>query len=140
MKLRNNRASEDTVKSPNEVQVAAKKTAAGFEFLLEALKADKGAQYSDLKQKAEEKGLTVYPIMFGRAKAMLGLVKSAERGESKKAAKRAKASPGKRGPGRPRGGGESKSGRIRELLKSGMSAAEIAKKVGSTVGLVYTVK
>jgi hypothetical protein len=36
--------------------------------------------------------------------------------------------------------GSSKSGQVRELLASGMSAAEIAKKVGCTVGLVYNVK
>jgi len=34
----------------------------------------------------------------------------------------------------------SKSGKIRELLKTGMSAAQIAAKVGCTVGLVYNVK
>src|SRR6266436_4337315 len=34
----------------------------------------------------------------------------------------------------------SKSGQVRELLKTGMSPAEIAKKVGCTVGLVYNVK
>src|SRR6266850_5266139 len=34
----------------------------------------------------------------------------------------------------------SKSGQVRELLKTGMTAAEIAKKLGCTVGLVYNVK
>ena len=34
----------------------------------------------------------------------------------------------------------SKSGQIRALLGSGMSAAEIAKKVGATPALVYNVK
>lgn len=34
----------------------------------------------------------------------------------------------------------SKSGRIRELLKTGMSATEIAKKVKCTPALVYNVK
>jgi DNA invertase Pin-like site-specific DNA recombinase len=34
----------------------------------------------------------------------------------------------------------SKSGKIRELLKTGMSANEIAKKIGCTTGLVYNVK
>lgn len=63
--------------------MAAKTTAAGFQLLLEQLKANKGAAYADLKAKAEKKGLTVYPVMFGRAKAMLGLVKSAKRGEGK---------------------------------------------------------
>jgi transposase len=34
----------------------------------------------------------------------------------------------------------SKSGKVRELLKAGMSATEIAQKVGCTTGLVYNVK
>lgn len=34
----------------------------------------------------------------------------------------------------------SKSGQIRTLLGSGMTAAEIAKKVGCTVALVYNIK
>src|SRR5688572_6890179 len=128
--------------------MATKNTAAGFEFLVEALKANKSAQYGDLKQQAEAKGLTVYPVMFGRAKSMLGLAKPAKRGAGKKAAKTAhegrkasaSAGTGKRRPGRPAGGSESKSGRIRELLGSGMTAAEIAKKVGCTAALVYNVK
>ena len=35
---------------------------------------------------------------------------------------------------------DSKSGRIRSLLASGMSATDIAKKVGCTPALVYNVK
>lgn len=101
--------------------------------MVQALKANKGALYSDLKEKAEKKGMTVYPVMFGRAKAMLGLVKSAKRGEGKAA----KAAAVKRG--RPRES-TSKSGKIRELLQSGMSAAQIASKVGCSVNLVYAVK
>lgn len=115
--------------------MATKKTQAGYEFLVSALKANKDAVYADLKQKAEAKGLSVFPIMFGRAKAALGLVKSKPRG-AKKAGK-SKAPAAKRG--RPVDG-TSKSGQIRALLKTGMSAAEIAKQVGSTVGLVYNVK
>jgi hypothetical protein len=34
----------------------------------------------------------------------------------------------------------SKSGKVRELLKAGMAASEIAEKVGCTTGLVYNVK
>jgi transposase-like protein len=34
----------------------------------------------------------------------------------------------------------SKSEQVRELLRTGLSAADIAKKVGCTRGLVYTVK
>ena len=34
----------------------------------------------------------------------------------------------------------SKSSQVRELLKTGMTAAEIAKRVGCTTGLVYVIK
>jgi hypothetical protein len=43
--------------------------------------------------------------------------------------------PQKRGPQ-----ADSKSGQVRELLATGMSAADIAKKVGCTRGLVYVIK
>ncbi len=46
----------------------------------------------------------------------------------------------RRGPGRPKGSGASKSDRVRALLGSGMSVAEIAAKVGCTTNLVYIVK
>jgi hypothetical protein len=122
--------------------MAEKKTQAGYEFFIEALKANKAASYAELREKAEGKGFKVFPIMYGRAKAALGLVKS---GAGKaKAAKVAKASKPKAAAaakrGRPMGGTDSKSGQIRELLKSGKTAAEIAKAVGCTVGLVYNVK
>jgi hypothetical protein len=117
--------------------MAAKKTAEGFEFLVQALKANKGALYSDLKERADKRGLTVFPVMFGRAKAMLGLVKSAKRGQGNAAKKAAGKAAGPRG--RPRDG-SSKSGQVRELLKAGLSAAEIARKVGCSVNLVYAVK
>jgi hypothetical protein len=111
-----------------------------MDFLVSALKRNPNAVYADLKAKADEKKLPVYPIMFGRAKAMLGLVKSAKRGTGK-AAKAAAARKGGTGakPGR-KPDANSKSGQIRALLGSGMSAAEIAKKVGASVNLVYNVK
>jgi hypothetical protein len=108
-----------------------------MEFLVEALKKDRKAVYADLKAKADEKRLKVFPIMFGRAQALLGIVKSAKRGQGKVA--KAKAAKGAGKPGRPVST-TSKSARVRELLGTGMSAADIAKKVGATVGLVYNVK
>jgi hypothetical protein len=113
-----------------------------MEFLVDALKANRKAVYADLKAKADAKKLKLFPIMFGRAQALLGIVKSAKRGTGKfakaSAAKAGGATPAKRG--RPLGGGASKSGQVRALLSSGMSAAAIAKKVGCTVGLVYNIK
>ena len=50
-----------------------------MEFLVDSLKRNPKASYADLKAKADEKKLPVFPIMFGRAQALLGIVKSAKR-------------------------------------------------------------
>ena len=97
----------------------------------------KSATYADLKAKADDRKLKVFPIMYGRAKALLGLVKMAPRGQGRVALARA-ATAEKRSARGPRS--HSKSARIRELLGTGMSAAEIAKEVGATPALVYVVK
>jgi hypothetical protein len=117
-----------------------------MEFLVDSLKRNPKAAYSDLKAKADDKKLKVFPIMFGRAQLLLGIVKGSKRGTGKfakaSAAKRAGAAPASSSSG-PRGrrvDPSSKSGQVRALLASGMSAGEIAKKVGCTVGLVYNVK
>ncbi|MGK0303636.1 MAG: hypothetical protein ACI89X_004534, partial [Planctomycetota bacterium] len=87
--------------------MAAKKANPGFEFIIASLKKDKKVSYKDIAAAAAKKNLTVFPIMFGRAQAMLGIVKQAKRGKGKMArAKAASERPpvvvGKRGPGRPR--------------------------------------
>lgn len=86
--------------------MAAKKSSAAMDFLVESLKADRNAVYKDVAAAAAKKKLKVYPIMWGRAKALLGHVKVAPRGQGKvaKAKARAKATAAvgtKRGPGRP---------------------------------------
>ena len=127
--------------------MAAKKAPSpAMEFLVSALKANRKASYADLKAKADEKKLKLFPIMFGRAQALLGIVKSAKRGTGKFA----KASAAKRGAtpkpstGTGRRGRQpdanSKSGQIRELLKTDMSVSDIAKKLRCTPALVYNVK
>lgn len=83
--------------------MAAKKTNPAMDFILDSLKSDRGAQYSDIAAAAAKKRLKIYPIMFGRAQALLGIVKSAPRGQGKAArAKQATKAPKGRGPGRPR--------------------------------------
>jgi len=85
--------------------MAAKKTNPGFDFIVAALKKNPKATYKDIAAAAAKKKLKVFPIMFGRAQAMLGIVKQAKRGKGKAAkakAKAVKATPAKRGPGRPR--------------------------------------
>ena len=119
---------------------AQKSQSPAMEFLVDSLKRNPKAAYSDLKAKADEKKLKVFPIMFGRAQAMLGIVKMAKRGQGKAAkAKAAKSggAPARRGR---QNDPSSKSGKVRELLAAGMSPMDIAKKVGCTPGLVYIIK
>ena len=59
-----------------------------MEFLLDQLKKNRNAAYADIKAKADEKKLKLYPIMFGRAQLLLGIVK---RGAGKTKAAKAKA-------------------------------------------------
>ena len=63
----------------------SKKAVAGMELIVAALRRNKNATYADIKASADKKGVSVYPIMFGRAKALLGLVKVAKRGQGKAA-------------------------------------------------------
>jgi hypothetical protein len=92
--------------------MADKKSNPAMEFLLDVLRTDKNAVYKDAAAAAAKKKLEVFPIMWGKAKVILGYVKVAPRGQGKlakaKAAKArvakavvASAAPAKRGPGRP---------------------------------------
>lgn len=78
--------------------MAAKKNAPAMDYIVDYLKKDKNASYSEIAEGAKKKGYAIFPIMYGRAKALLGLVPVAARGEGKKAAA---AAPAPRGPGRP---------------------------------------
>lgn len=93
--------------------MADKKSNPAFDFTVEYLKKNPGAAFAEVRDAAEKKKLTIYPIMYGRSQALLGIIKAKPRGEGKaKAAKAAKAAaaaapvmagaPVKRGPGRPR--------------------------------------
>ena len=82
---------------------AKKKSNPAMDFIVQTLKKNPKAAYKDIVAGAAKKKLKVYPIMFGRAQAILGIVKQAPRGQGKAAkAKRAKAAGVRRGPGRPR--------------------------------------
>ena len=65
--------------------MAAKKTKPGYDFIVASLKKNKNASYAEIAAAAKKKSLAVYPIMYGRAKAALGLVASKPRGSKKKA-------------------------------------------------------
>jgi hypothetical protein len=78
---------------------AAKKPSPAMEFVISALKKDPTLDYAAVKDGASKKGFTIFPIMYGRAKALLGMVPVSPRGSKKKA----KLDGGvARGPGRPR--------------------------------------
>ena len=86
--------------------MAAKKSNPAMDFIVESLKSNKGVSYGEIKEAADKKKLKIYPIMFGRAQALLGIVKQAPRGQGKMAKAKAKAAASvggapKRGPGRP---------------------------------------
>jgi hypothetical protein len=109
---------------PEATKLAAKKnTAEGYAFLVGELKKNKNAAYADLKARADRKGLAVYPIMFGRAQAALGLVSSRKAGGRKAAS----AAP-RRGPGRPRKAGRGSSGRVGSGLDGVLSVLQEADR------------
>lgn len=88
--------------------MAAKKDTSAMEFIVEQLKKNRKAAYADIRAAAEAKKLKIFPIMYGRAQALLGIVKAKPRGQGKAAKAKAAAAaasavgmPKKRGPGRP---------------------------------------
>ncbi len=75
--------------------IAAKKHSA-IEFTRAYVKKKPTAEFKEVQAAGKKKGLVIYPIVYGRAKALEGLVKVAPYGSKKK--KKAG-----RGPGRPKG-------------------------------------
>ncbi len=90
--------------------MASKKTAAGMKLILAKLKKNPKVSYADVKAAAEKKKLTVYPIIYGRAKLLLGHVKAGS-GKTKTTNKTAK-----RGPGRPKGSKNKRGFRYKTIL------------------------
>lgn len=79
-----------------------------MQFVVDKLRAAKDASYQDIAEAAKEKGLKLVPIVYGRARAALGLAKKVKV-KSKRGPGRPKGSKNKvgsgRGPGRPKGSG-----------------------------------
>lgn len=105
--------------------MAAKKTTpTAMDYIVSYLKRKPQASYQEIKDGAEKQRLTVYPIMYGRAQALLGLVPSRPRGSKKKAAAKAagrKASSVSSGAARSGGGSPIET--LQELV-SGMRDQE----------------
>lgn len=64
--------------------MAAKKSAS-LDFTRKYLRKKPEATFAEIRDAAEEAGLKIYPIVFGRAKALEGLVKVAPYGSKKRA-------------------------------------------------------
>ena len=64
--------------------MAAKKSAS-LDFTRQYLKNKPEASFAEIRDAAAEKDLKIYPIVFGRAKALEGLVEVAPYGSKKKA-------------------------------------------------------
>lgn len=62
-----------------------------FDFLVNELRRDSSLSYAALRAQCEQKGWKIAPIMYGRAKAMLGLVPVKPRGPRKAKAEAAAA-------------------------------------------------
>ena len=56
---------------------------AAFDFIVEELRREAGISYALLREHAAARGFSIAPIMYGRAKAMLGLVPVKPRGSGK---------------------------------------------------------
>ena len=61
--------------------MAAKKVSPAMEFIVEQLKKNRKIGYAEIREAADAKKLKVFPIMFGRAQALLGIVKMSPRGQ-----------------------------------------------------------
>src|SRR5687768_18567095 len=101
---------------------AQKSPSPAMEFLVDSLKKNPKAAYADLKAKADEKGLKLYPIMYGRAQLTLGIAKAGKGKTKARAAKAAKAASAAKAAPKARAGAgrrgrqpdaNSKSGKIR---------------------------
>lgn len=92
--------------------MAARKASPAYELALRMLEKNKDVSYADVRAAAQKKGLSIFPIVYGRAKKALGLVDTSaakKKVGKKKVGRPAKAAAPamvggvvKRGPGRPR--------------------------------------
>lgn len=65
------------------------KKLSAIEFAKEKLNLNPEASYAEIKAQAKFEGIPIFPVVYGRAKALLGLVPTAPYGSKSKARKRA---------------------------------------------------
>ena len=84
-------------------KASAKKPTPAFSFIKSKLTVNPEASFAQIRDAGAKKGLKVAPVLYGRVKALMGLVPMAKRGEGvKKRGAAPSRALGKRGPGRPR--------------------------------------
>ncbi|HEX6812219.1 MAG TPA: hypothetical protein VF384_11390 [Planctomycetota bacterium] len=81
--------------APAVTNQTRRRGSAAFDFIVEELRREAAISYAQLRDNAAARGYTIAPIMYGRAKAMLGLVPVKPRGsgKAKKIAAAAEAGP-----------------------------------------------
>lgn len=72
--------------SSPELVAPRRKGSPAFDYLLQLLRNEPNAIYADLRNRCAERGFNIAPIMYGRAKAVLGLVPVKPRGKKAAAA------------------------------------------------------
>ena len=70
------------------------------------------SNFAQIRDAAAKKRIKLYPISYGRAQALEGIIKMAKRGEGKAKKKAAAKKKTGRGPGRPKGSRNKPRGRI----------------------------
>jgi hypothetical protein len=74
-----------------DIVAPRRKGSPAFDFLVQELRNEPNIVYGTLRERAEAAGFKIAPIMYGRAKAVLGLVPVKPRGQGLKRGKAAKA-------------------------------------------------
>ena len=69
--------------APTASATPKRKGSPAFDFLVESLRAEPTLSYGELQTRSLAKDYKIAPIMYGRAKALLGLVPVAPRGQGK---------------------------------------------------------
>ena len=100
-----------------QTAVTAKKLSA-IDFTRAFVRKKPKAEFKEVRAAAQKKGLKLYPIVYGRAKALEGLVKIAPYGSKKKK------KPGTRGPGRPKGSKTKRRGPQGKTAATAMDSLE----------------
>lgn len=84
-------ADADADETATDMVAPRRRGSDAFDFLVNELRRDSSLSYAALRAQCEQKGWKIAPIMYGRAKAMLGLVPVKPRGPRKAKAEAAAA-------------------------------------------------